>query len=186
MVWCVVAPFFIGSISKERTVRQTIIGGYVFGGGATLLSFIILGNYSMGLQMSGAADFVGHFKKSGDIYGVIVSIMKTLPYPELVILLVVVTMIAFYATSFDSIVYTASCYSYRKLDDGQEPSMLIQFMCCVLLIVFPVALLFSRSSMANLQSISIITVFSLSLILSAIVVSFLKDAGNFLKKRSDS
>lgn len=186
MVWCVAAPFFIGSISKGRTVRQTILGGYVFGGGATLLSFIILGNYSMGLQMSGAADFIGQFKKSGDIYGVIVSIVRTLPCPELVMLLVIVTMIAFYATSFDSIAYTASCYSYRKLDDGQEPSMLIQFMWCVLLIVFPVALLFSRSSMANLQSISIITAFPLSLILSAIVVSFLKDAGNFLKKRSDS
>lgn len=186
MVWCVAAPFFIGSISKGRTVRQTILGGYVFGSGATLLSFIILGNYSMGLQMSGAADFVGQFKKSGNIYGVIVSIVRTLPCPELVMLLVIVTMIAFYATSFDSIAYTASCYSYRELDDGQEPSMLIQFMWCVLLIAFPVALLFSRSSMASLQSISIITAFPLSLILSAIVVSFLKDAGNFLKKRSDS
>ena len=29
MVWCVAAPFFIGSISKGRTVRQTIVGGYV-------------------------------------------------------------------------------------------------------------------------------------------------------------
>ena len=39
---------------------------------------------------------------------------------------------------------------------------------------------------ANLHSISIITAFPLSFILAAIVVSFLKDAGNFLKKRSDS
>ena len=34
MVWCVAAPFFIGSISKGRTVRQTIVGGYVFGVGS--------------------------------------------------------------------------------------------------------------------------------------------------------
>ena len=27
MVWCVAAPFFIGSISKGRTIRQTILGG---------------------------------------------------------------------------------------------------------------------------------------------------------------
>lgn len=27
MVWCVAAPFFIGSISRGRTVRQTILGG---------------------------------------------------------------------------------------------------------------------------------------------------------------
>ena len=28
MVWCVAAPFFIGNISRGRTVRQTILGGY--------------------------------------------------------------------------------------------------------------------------------------------------------------
>ena len=48
MVWCVAAPFFIGSISRGRTVRQTILGGYAFGVGSTIISFIILGNYSMG------------------------------------------------------------------------------------------------------------------------------------------
>ena len=53
MVWCVAAPFFIGSISRGRTVRQTILGGYGFGVGSTLVSFIILGNYSMGKQISG-------------------------------------------------------------------------------------------------------------------------------------
>ena len=52
MVWCVAAPFFIGSISRGRTVRQTILGGYGFGVGSTLVSFIILGNYSMGKQIS--------------------------------------------------------------------------------------------------------------------------------------
>lgn len=57
MVWCVAAPFFIGSISQGRTIRQTILGGYVFGVGSTIVSFIILGNYSMGLQVSQVHDF---------------------------------------------------------------------------------------------------------------------------------
>lgn len=43
------APFFIGKISKRRTIRQTIIGGYVFGVDSTIVSFIILGNNSMWL-----------------------------------------------------------------------------------------------------------------------------------------
>nr|WP_300818371.1 BCCT family transporter [Acutalibacter muris] len=44
MVWCVAAPFFIGNISRGRTVRQTILGGYAFGVGSTLVSFIVPGN----------------------------------------------------------------------------------------------------------------------------------------------
>ena len=53
---CVAAPFFIGKISKGRTVKQTILGGYIFGLGGTFTSFIILGNYSLGLQVFGKLD----------------------------------------------------------------------------------------------------------------------------------
>ena len=66
MVWCVAAPFFIGSISRGRTIRQTILGGYGFGVGSTLVSFVVLGNYSMGLQTSGAADFIAQYQADGD------------------------------------------------------------------------------------------------------------------------
>ena len=114
MVWCVAAPFFIGSISRGRTIRQTILGGYGFGVGSTLVSFVILGNYSMGLQTSGAADFVAQYQADGDVYGMIISVIKTLPCAPLILVLLLVTMIAFYATSFDSIALTASCYSYKK------------------------------------------------------------------------
>ena len=79
MVWCVAAPFFIGSISRGRTVRQTILGGYIFGVGSTLTSFIVLGNYSMGMQVTEKADFIAQYLESGDLYGMIVSIIKTMP-----------------------------------------------------------------------------------------------------------
>lgn len=58
MVWCIAAPFFIGNISRGRTIKQTILGGYLFGVGSTIVSFVVLGNYSLGLQSAGAADFV--------------------------------------------------------------------------------------------------------------------------------
>ena len=111
MVWCVAAPFFIGSISRGRTVRQTILGGYIFGVGSTLTSFIVLGNYSMGMQVTGKADFIAQYLENGDLYGMIVSIIKTMPGAPVVMVVVLLTMIAFYATSFDSIALTASCYS---------------------------------------------------------------------------
>ena len=43
--------------------RQTILGGYGFGVGSTLISFIILGNYSMGMQVTGKADFIAQYLK---------------------------------------------------------------------------------------------------------------------------
>lgn len=181
MVWCVAAPFFIGSISRGRTVRQTILGGYAFGVGSTLTSFIVLGNYSMGQQMTGKADFIALYNETGDLYGMIVNILKTLPCAPLVMAVVLVTMIAFYATSFDSIALTASCYSYHTLKDGEQPHKGIQLLWCILLILLPIALLFAESSMNNLQSVSIVAAFPIGAVIVLIVASFLKDAKNYMQ-----
>ena len=182
MVWCVAAPFFIGNISRGRTIRQTIIGGYIFGVGSTLISFIILGNYSMGMQMAGTADFIAQYAKDGDLYSMVVAIINTMPFSNIIMFLVLLTMIAFYATSFDSIAYTASCYSYHTLDTNKQPHKLIQLMWCILLIMLPIALLFAESSMSNLQSVSIVAAFPIGGVIVLITLSFLSDVERYLRK----
>lgn len=184
MVWCVAAPFFIGNISKGRTVRQTILGGYGFGVGSTILSFIILGNYSLGLQATGKADFIAQYTESGDLYGLIISIIDTMPCAPLVLALVLITMMLFYATSFDSIALIGACYSYKKLDSDEMPSRWIQLIWCILLILLPIALLFSESSMSNLQSVSIIAAFPIGIVMILIIASFVKSAKQTLKERN--
>ncbi|WP_337489305.1 BCCT family transporter [[Ruminococcus] torques] len=182
MVWCVAAPFFIGNISRGRTVRQTIVGGYVFGVGSTLLSFIVLGNYSMGLQMKGQADFISLYLEEGDLYSMILSVIRTMPCATFLMVVVLVTMIAFYATSFDSIALTASCYSYHSLQEDEQPHKGIQLMWCILLILLPIALLFAESSMSNLQSVSIVAAFPIGAVIVLIVASFIKDARKYMEE----
>ena len=99
----------------------------------------------------------------------------------LVMAVVLVTMIAFYATSFDSIALTASCYSYHTLKDGEQPHKGIQLLWCILLILLPIALLFAESSMNNLQSVSIVAAFPIGAVIVLIVASFLKDAKNYMQ-----
>lgn len=182
MVWCVAAPFFIGSISRGRTIRQTIIGGYVFGVGSTIVSFIGLGNYSMGQQVLGKADFIAEYLETGDMYGTIIEMIKTMPCATLILVVVLITMMLFYATSFDSIALTASCYSYHRLEEGKSPHKLIQLMWCILLILLPIALVFAESSMNNLQSVSIVAAFPIAIVLILIVISFMKDAKKYLEE----
>ncbi len=186
MVWCVACPFFIGNISRGRTIRQTIVGGYIFGVGSTISSFIVFGNYSLGLQTAGKADFVAQYAADGDLYGLIISIVNTLPCAKLILVIIILTMIAFYATSFDSIAYTASCYSYHKLGEDEAPHKSIQLLWCILLIILPIALVFSDSSMSNIQTVSIIAAFPLGIVMIMMVVSFFKDAKNYLNKGDSS
>lgn len=98
-----------------------------------------------------------------------------------IMVVVLLTMIAFYATSFDSIALTASCYSYHTLEDGEQPNKGIQLMWCILLILLPIALLFAESSMNNLQSVSIVAAFPIGAVIVMIAVSFMKDAKKYME-----
>lgn len=159
-------------------------GGYGFGVGSTVVSFIVLGNYSLGKQVSGAADFIAQYNETGDLYSLIISMIRTLPCAPLVLILVLVTMVAFYATSFDSIALIASCYSYRRLGAGQDPHWAVKLMWCLLLIALPIAMVFSESSMSNLQSVSIIAAFPIGAVIVLITASFFKDAKRYLHEPS--
>ena len=183
MVWCIAAPFFIGNISRGRTIKQTILGGYVFGVGSTIVSFIVLGNYSLGLQSSGAADFIAQYEASGDLYELIINIINTMPCAPFILILTLVCMITFYATSFDSIAYTAACYSYKELKEDEKPHNLMSLLWCLLLIVLPVALVFSESSMSNIQSISIISAFPIGIIMILMIWSLFRDMKKYLEEK---
>jgi len=184
MVWCVATPFFIGTISKGRTIRQTILGGYFYGLAGTFTSFIILGNYSLGLQTAGRLDIMELYRNSGDLYEVILKIIDTLPLAQAGLILLALTMIAFYATSFDALTMVAATYSYKELPEGREPHKNVKLFWAVLLMLLPIALIFSDSSMANLQSVSIIAAFPVGIIILLIVKSFFKDASLYLEEQS--
>ena len=183
MVWCIAAPFFIGNISRGRTIKQTILGGYVFGVGSTIVSFIVLGNYSLGLQASGAADFIAEYAANGDLYGLILNIINTMPASKFILVVTMLCMIAFYATSFDSIAYTAACYSYKRLGENEHPHKMIELLWCILLIVLPIALVFSESSMNNIQSVSIISAFPIGIIMIIMIWGFFKDIKKYLEEK---
>ena len=180
MVWCIAAPFFIGNISRGRTIKQTILGGYVFGVGSTIVSFVILGNYSLGMQTAGLADFIAMYQADGDLYALILNIIDTMPAADFILILTLICMIAFYATSFDSIAYTAACYSYKNLGEDEHPHKLIELLWCLLLIVLPIGLVFSESSMSNIQSVSIISAFPIGIIMIIMIWSFIKDAKAYM------
>ena len=182
MVWCVAVPFFIGTISKGRTIRQTILGGYLYGLSGTFTSFIILGNYGLGLQMYGKIDVLTAYASDGNLYQAIISLLSQLPASKFVLILLVLCMVTFYSTTFDSITMVASSYTYKKLDHDQEPDRRVRLFWAIFLILLPVALLFSENSMANLQTVSIIAAFPVGIIIILILASFFKDANDYLKE----
>ena len=51
-----------------------------------------------------------------------------------------------------------------------------------LLILLPIALIFSKGTMANLQTVSIIAAFPIGIVMVIIVSSFIKDAKKYIEE----
>ena len=174
MVWCVATPFFIGSISKGRTIRNLVFGGYFWGLLGTYLSFFILSNFGISRQIHGlinAVSLVNH----GDSYAkVIVMLMKTLPRYRVGLVLLILAMIGLYSTVFDSITMVISKYSYKSLLVSEEPSKLMRGFWAVVFVLLPLALILTDTSFVNIQSVAIIAAFPTGIVMVLIVVSFWK------------
>lgn len=179
MAWTIGTPFFIGMISKGRTIKNTILGGYGWALAGTFTSFIILGNYGLAQQMKHGLDVVGFVDGGGTYYDAILKILGTLPLPEVAMILLVITMIMFYATSFDTLTLIASTYSYKRIAPDEEPHKAIRTLWAVMFILFPIGLIFSENSMYGLQSVSIIAAFPIGIIIIFMIWSFFKDISLF-------
>ena len=180
MAWCVATPFFIGMISKGRTVKNTVIGAYFWGLAGTFTSFIILGNYGLAQQTKHGLDVAGAIAGGASISDMIVAIFDTLPFPAFGLVLLAFSMVLFYATTFDALTMVISSYSYKELKAGGEPDKLIRTFWAIMFILFPIALIFSENSLNNLQSVSIIAAFPIGIVVIVIVAGFFKDAGKYL------
>ena len=116
------------------------------------------------------------------MYDAILKIFDTLPLPMLALIMLVITMIAFYSTTLDGITYVASSYSYKHLSADKEPDRKVRTFWSILLILFPIALLFAENSLYSIQSVTIIAAFPVVILSVLCTVSFFKDAGKYLKE----
>lgn len=179
LVWCVATPFFIAIISKGRTIRNVIWGSFGWGLAGTYMSFIILGNYGLAQQMKHDVDAIGFIGSGGEMYQAILMIFDTLPLPWLALILLTITMIAFYSTTLDGITYVTSSYSYKQISPDEEPARGVRGFWSIMLILLPIALLFAENTLYGLQGVTIIAAFPVGILLILIVWSFFKDLGNW-------
>lgn len=175
MVWCVATPFFIGSISKGRTIRNLVFGGYVWGLAGTYLSFIILSSYGILQQMRGNIN-ASHLVQSGTDYAtVIVKIMQTLPNYQVALVLLTFAMIGLYSTVFDSITMVISKYSYKSLSLEKDPSKIMRSFWAIVFMILPITLLFNSDSVYDIQSVAVIAAVPTGIVMLLIIASFWKE-----------
>ena len=184
MAWCVATPFFIGMISRGRTIKNVILGTYGYGLAGTFLSFIIFGNYGLAQQLKGNVNIIGMVQNGMDINQGIIQIFETLPMTEILLIILFVMLVTFYSTTFDSLTLVISAYSYKHLQPNTESARPVRAFWAIAFIIFPIALIFAENSINSLQSVSIIAAFPIGIVFCLIIASFFKDAKNYMLEQS--
>lgn len=175
MVWCVATPFFIGSISKGRTIRNLILGGYAWGLAGTYLSFIILGTFGISRQLDGIFYATQQINGGRNYANVIVKLLQTLPHYKIALVLLILAMIGLYSTVFDSITMVISKYSYKSLSLEKDPSRIVRGFWAIVFMILPIALLFNNDSVYDVQSVAVIAAVPTGLVMLLIILSFGKN-----------
>lgn len=178
IAWFVATPFFIAKISEGRSIKQTILGGMTCGLSGTFTSFITFGGFGLYLQTHGKLDIAGQLAEGVPAAHVILSIFNQLPFAKIAIFILIIAMIAFYASTFDAITLVVAGYSEKLPENQETPRKGLRIFWAFVFLILPVALLFSESTLSMLQTIAIIAAFPLGVIMILIVSSFIKDLRN--------
>ncbi|WP_430431213.1 BCCT family transporter [Oceanicaulis sp.] len=136
-----VVGLFVARISRGRTIRQVIFGMIGYGSLGAGLFFVILGNYGLNLQLTGAVDVVERLNSDGGAQA-IVAIMDALPLDVWAMGLFAVAAVVFSATTYDSASYILASSATRSLPSGQDPALWQRLFWAAMLGALPITLLF--------------------------------------------
>ena len=179
--WTITTPFFIAIISKGKKIKEIILGGLGFSIPGILLGLIIFPNYAMAKQIRGIKNFVEIYNANEEKFNVIVSIFDTLPFKHIALLIMVLSMICFTATSLDSLSLSASYFSYKKISYNDVPNKKIRLLWAFILMLLPIFITISKMNYLIIQDIVTLSG-SISLVLIVLlVISFFNDSSKYLK-----
>ena len=175
IAWSIANPFFIAKISEGRTIKNLILGGTLSGVACTFLSFTVFGGFGIAEQVSGRIQIAEMISNGESASSVILKIFDQLPFPKISLVILVLAMIGFYASTFDALTHVIAAYSYKNISPDEEPSKLSKIYWAVLFVVLPCALLFSERTTYQLQGLSIIAAFPISLLMIIVIIGFFKE-----------
>lgn len=174
--WLCATPFtalFIAQISKGRTIRETALGGVIWGTLGDFIAFGILGGSAIYAQVYDGMDLVSIYETAGGPT-VVATLISSLPLGMLLIPLTIVSMIIFSSTTYDSCAFVLSSLTYRGKDVNDESPRWMR-LAWSSVVGFAAATLLVVGGLEPLQSFSIITAIPILVICVLVVAFFMKD-----------
>jgi BCCT family betaine/carnitine transporter len=173
--WVALGPFvgmFVTKISRGRTLREVVFGMLGYGSVGCALFFIVLGNYALNLELSGAYP-VAEQALGESPSTAIAAILEMLPLGKFWLVFIAIVGIIFTATTYDSASYTLSAGATRYLKADEHPIRAHRVYWAIALGFLPAVLLF-LGGLTALQTASVVASVPLLLVYILLVGSIIK------------
>ena len=170
--WLALGPFvgmFVCKISEGRTVRELITGMLLWGSLGCALFFMILGNFSLNLELTGQMNVVEESQSMSPSYALSHAVTY-LPGASLWLIFVAVIGTIFTATTYDSAAYTLAAGATQRLAPGQHPERWHRVFWALALGMLPASLLY-LGSLRALQTATIVASVPLLVIYVILMIS---------------
>lgn len=138
------------------------------------LFFGIVTAYEQSLRIEGILD-IPAMLVNGQSEIIAESVINTLPFSKLAMVLYLVVIILFLATTLDSCSFTLSSTVSKNLKEGEEPKRGLKFVWCIVLVAIPLAIAYAGTDIDTIKSIVLATGLPLVVILAIIYYGFLKE-----------
>jgi BCCT family betaine/carnitine transporter len=142
--WVAYGPFvgmFVTRISRGRTIREVVFGMLLYGSLGGALFYMVLGNFSLHLQLTGVVDVLGIMAEKDGNQAIVAS-FDQLPIPEFAIALFCIVSIIFSATTYDSASYTLASSATTSLHPSEDPPRWHRTFWAFALAILPITLMY--------------------------------------------
>ena len=142
--WLAFAPVvgtFVARISRGRSIRQVILGMTVLGSAGCWISFFVLGNYALFLELESLMPVSDILAEAGMSVAT-AKIVASLPASTLALVTLAVVGIVSAATSYDSASYTIAATVTHELHADDDPGRAHRLFWALVLGTLPLFMLF--------------------------------------------
>ena len=143
--WIAYGPFmgiFVARISGGRSLREVVLGMLTLGSLGVWLFYLIVGNHSLGLQVSGEVDILEIVASVNTNHAVIAG-LDALPFGGFAIAAFLLVAIVFTATTYDSASYTLAASATQSLKPSEDPAKWHRVFWAIGLTILPVGLMYA-------------------------------------------
>ena len=185
--WFVFGPFtglFVAKISEGRKIREIILNMLVTGSIGLFLFFGIISAYGESLRIDGTLD-IPAMLTNGQSESIASTVIETLPFSKIALVLYLVVVLLFLATTLDSCSLTLAQTVSKNLKMGEDPKVGIKFAWCLIGVAIPLGISYVGTDIGTIKSIVLATGLPLVIIIAIIYWGFMremfKDYGNMTK-----